>query len=124
MQLRKRTMGGFPVLCVAGRMAGDSEQEALHQAVRELVARGEKRIVIDLGQVEWMNSLGLGVLLACFITISNSGGQMAVSRVRHRVRALFKVLRVCRIFSCHETIKGALASLTGERDKSASAVAC
>ena len=124
MQLRKRTMGGFPVLCVTGRMAGDSEQEALHQAVRELVARGEKRIVIDLGQVEWMNSLGLGVLLACFITINNFGGQMAVARVRHRVRALFKVLRVCKIFSCHETIKGALTSFDTLGDQRASATAC
>ena len=76
---------------------------------------------VNLGGVDWMNSLGLGVLLGCLVSIRNTGGEMAVSRVQRRVRTLFSLIKACQLFHCFKSITAAVAHLHGEEGFSTTA---
>jgi len=97
-------------LHVSGNMMGGPETMALHEKVKSLGADGIKKVVIDLKDVKWMNSSGLGVLMACMTTLNNASGKLKLSSVTEKVKSLLVITQLLRIFDTYEDAERAVAS--------------
>ena len=71
----------------------------LRDAMRELVSRGERDIVLDLASVQMVDSSGLGLLIAAHNSLRKAGGQLAVIHASEEVMDLFTTMRIHQHFS-------------------------
>jgi anti-sigma B factor antagonist len=115
MKIKEKIEGDVAVLSVTGNMMGGPDTMDLHEKVKSLSADGVKRVVIDLKGVKWMNSSGLGVLMACMTTLNNSGGKLKLSSVTEKVKSLLIITQLMRIFDTYESAERAVASFYEEQ---------
>jgi len=100
MKIKEKIEGDVAIITVTGNMMGGPETTALHDKVKSLIADGLKRVVVDLKGVKWMNSSGLGVLMACMTSLNNAGGNLK----------LLMITQLMRIFDTYESADRAVAS--------------
>jgi len=113
MKASTHTEGDVVVISLSGQLMGGPDAEAVRQLVRENLDAGRKKLVIDIGDVSWVNSTGLGILIASHVTISNAGGALKLSRVSHRISQIFMVTKLHTVFETHPTVDEAVASFGG-----------
>jgi len=114
MKIKEKIEGDVAILAISGNMMGGPETMALHDKVKSLGADEIKRVVIDLKGVKWMNSSGLGVLMACMSTLNNSGGKLKLASVTDKVKSLLVITQLMRIFDTYESAERAVASFYDE----------
>ncbi|MGD9488287.1 MAG: STAS domain-containing protein [Calditrichaceae bacterium] len=112
MKIKEKIENHVAVLTLSGKMMGGPETTAVHEHVRGLLADGVKNVVIDLGEVKWMNSSGMGVLMACTTTLSNADGKLVLARVTEKVKSLLIITQLIKIFETFETVERAVSSFT------------
>jgi anti-sigma B factor antagonist len=89
----------------------DMETSATFKATLEkLIAAGDRRIVINLGQVTFMDSAGLGAIMSVFKQLNGGAGSLQVCGLQPRIRTLFDITRLSRVIGLHETEADALAA--------------
>jgi anti-sigma B factor antagonist len=110
MKINEKIENHVAILALSGKMMGGPETTALHDHIRGLMADGINRVVVDLGDVKWVNSSGMGVLMACMTTLTNGGGKLALARVSEKVNSLLMITQLIKIFETYETVERAVAS--------------
>jgi len=110
MQINEQRQGEVVVLGLKGKMMGGPETQAVHEKIKEIVANGANRIVIDLGKVKWMNSSGLGMLMGALTTIKNADGDLKLANVTEKVQSLFMITKLITIFETYESVDDAVGS--------------
>jgi anti-sigma B factor antagonist len=110
MKIKERIENHVAILTVNGNMMGGPETTALHEYVKGLIKDGIHKIVINLSGVKWMNSSGLGVLMACHSTAQAAGGDLRLSNVTEKVESLFMITKLVRIFQTFENEERAVSS--------------
>ena len=78
--------------------------------VKELIGEGFKHFVIDLGNVKWMNSSGLGVLMSCLTTTNAADGEMKIANVTEKVESLLMITQLTKVFHNYDSVDKAVAS--------------
>jgi anti-sigma B factor antagonist len=73
---------------------------------------GISKVVIDLGGVKWINSSGLGVLMAAMTTLKNSEGKMKLANVTEKVESLLMITQLIRIFETFDSVDRAVSSMS------------
>ena len=86
MKIKEKIDNHVAILSLSGKMMGGPETTALHDHIRGLMNDGISKVVIDLGGVKWINSSGLGVLMAAMTTLKNAEGQMKLANVTEKGR--------------------------------------
>jgi anti-sigma B factor antagonist len=117
MKIKEKIEGDVAILNVSGNMMGGPETMVLHEKVKSLGADGIKKVVIDLKEVKWMNSSGLGILMACMTTLNNGGGKLKLSSVTEKVKSLLVITQLMRIFDTYENAERAVASFFEDEHK-------
>jgi len=112
MKIKEHIENHVAVLALSGKMMGGPETNALHDHIRGLINDGIKKVVIDLSGVKWINSSGLGVLMAAMTTLKNADGIMKLANVAEKVESLLMITQLMRIFETFDTVERAIASLT------------
>ena len=74
-------------------------------------AHNKKNIIIDLNEVDWMNSSGLGILIGAVTTLKNNNGRLALANVSDRISNLLRITKLADVFEVYETIDSAIESL-------------
>lgn len=115
MSYKEEVHGDVYVLVIKGKLMGGSETTEIHDRVKELAAVGVKRVVLDLGQVKWMNSSGLGALMSSLTTMKNGGGDLRLSSVAEKVESLLMITQLMKIFKTFENIDKAVKSFHDEK---------
>ncbi len=110
MRIKEKIEGDVAILELHGKMMGGPETLALQEKVRGLVADGLHKIVIDLGKVKWMNSSGLGTLMASLTTSKNANGDLRIANATEKVESLLMVTQLMTIFKTFESVDRAVAS--------------
>jgi len=111
-----RAVGGIAVATPKGRLMGGPETDAFEAAVRGLLERGNRCLVVDLSAVEFMNSIGTGRLIALQVAYKDRGGLMRLAALNERLRYLFAQLSIWPlVFEVHETVDEAMAGFAGRR---------
>ncbi len=111
MKIEVRSHDGVSIVEVHGKITIYDGSIELHRKIRELVAEERKDIIIHLGDVHYVDSTGVGALVASFITITNAGGELRISNVDDRVRKLLTTTKLHSILSIHDTEQQALQSI-------------
>jgi anti-sigma B factor antagonist len=101
--------GTVTVLRIHGEIARGESTALLRRKVRELVEAGEHNIVLDMLQVPWLDSSGLGEVFACYKRARSAGGVVKLV-LRGKSRSLFTFTELHRVFEMFEDLPSALAS--------------
>jgi anti-sigma B factor antagonist len=99
--------GEFAVVTVTGQVDLESAPR-LRSCLLDLVADGQVRIVVDLAGTEFLDSTGLGALVAGLKRVRLRQGEMRLVVARPSVRKVFEITSLDRVFAIHETLDGAL----------------
>ena len=110
MKIKEKIDGSVAILTLSGKMMGGPETQSVHDHIKSLISDGITDVVIDLGDVKWMNSSGMGILMASMTTLKNAGGKLALARVTEKVESLLIITQLIKVFSSYETVERAVAS--------------
>jgi len=110
MKIKEKIDGSVAVLTLSGKMMGGPETQSVHDHIKGLISDGIINVVIDLGDVKWMNSSGMGILMASMTTLKNADGKLALARVTEKVESLLIITQLIKVFSSFETVERAVAS--------------
>ena len=95
---------------IEGSLQGGPESEELKRAVREALGGGSRKIVLNLAEVPWMNSSGIGALFACYLAASQSDGQLALLNVPKKIQNVIEVTHLDQVFAIHADEEAAIKS--------------
>lgn len=101
---------GATVLTLAGRVTLGDESNQLRSKIKEVLAQGKKRLVLDLGEVSYIDSAGLGTLVAAYTSARNDGGEIRLANVTKKFGELLNITKLVTIFNVHESVADALKS--------------
>ncbi|MDI6767201.1 MAG: STAS domain-containing protein [Bacteroidota bacterium] len=110
MQIKEKMDSEVAILTLKGDLLGEPDTANLRDKIRSLVNDEVKKVVIDLGGVNYMNSSGLGTLIAGLTTMRNAEGELRLSRVGKKVQNLFVITQLVKVFDTYETVDRAIAS--------------
>ena len=111
MNIEQRTVGDVVVLSVLGDITMvESGAPRLADKVRSILQEGHNHIVLDLGQVHYVDSGGLGEIVHAYGTVRNQGGALKLLNVTKRLNDLLVITRLLTIFDCFEQESEAVAS--------------
>jgi anti-sigma B factor antagonist len=108
LKLTKRTVDGILAIECNGRIVFGDESSLLREEVKGAIANGQKRIVLNLGEVNYIDSGGLGTLVALHTTAHNAGGAIKLANLTRRVDDLMQVTKLLTVFEVHNSEYDAL----------------
>jgi anti-sigma B factor antagonist len=97
---------------VAGRITLGEGSSALRDLLRDLVGKGQKKILLNLGEVSYIDSSGIGELVSGFTTVTNNSGQLKLLGLNKRVKDLLQITKLYTVFDVHEDEASAVRSFT------------
>jgi anti-sigma B factor antagonist len=106
---------GIIVLDISGKILGGNESAALSKEIDRIIDAEERNLVLNLKEVPWMNSSGLGILLAAFIRLRSYGGILKFLHVQERVRAILVTTKLVDILEVYNDEKAAIDSFSAAR---------
>lgn len=110
MSKKEKVFGDVAVIYLSGKLMGGEETSEVHEHVKGLIADKIKKVVIDLSKVKWMNSQGIGMLMACHSSLSGAGGGLKVSSAAEKVNSLLIITQVISIFKNYDKAEDAVAA--------------
>jgi anti-sigma B factor antagonist len=108
MKIDEKIERNTAVVTLEGKMMGDPDTLELHNRIRRLMSAGINYVVIDLKPLQWLNSAGLGVLIAGFTTLKKAGGSLVLANVAGKARELIDMTHLNQVFQEYESIEKAL----------------
>ncbi len=110
MKITEKTQGDAVVIGLEGKVMGGPDATLFHGKLHEFVNSGRKKIVIDLAKVEWMSSVGLGMLISAMTTMKNNNGQLHLANVTENIESLLTITRLVTIFQTFDSLDEAIAA--------------
>src|SRR5271167_611627 len=97
-EMKRAESGGLPVLRLKGKLTLGEGARALRGRISDISAEGHKFLLLDLGEISYVDSSGLGTLVAGYNSLRANGGAMGLFRVPARVQDLLEMGRLTTIF--------------------------
>lgn len=110
MQIKETIEGDVVILALKGNLMGDPETTEFRDRVKSLVRDGFLKIVLDVSKIKWINSSGLGALISALATVNNNGGDLRIASVTEKIKSLFMITQLIKVFKSFESIDRAVAS--------------
>ena len=110
MEIEERTEGTAVVVSLNGRLDGASGPD-LEARIAAIVERGDVRVVLECGQMAYVSSAGLRVLLISARKCQQGGGKLAIAALQPECRSVMEMSGFLSIIECHETNEAALAAV-------------
>lgn len=108
MKFKTKELKGITVIELNGNVMGGPDATELNEELHKLVTGGKNRVVVDLGDVKFMNSSGLGMLIRALTTMRNAGGDMKLARASEKIESLLIVTKLITVFDHHESVAKAV----------------
>ena len=102
LKVDTREVAHVTILDVKGRIVLGEEIGDLRDAVRGLVADGKKKIILNLAEVDYIDSSGVGELVGCFTTVRNAGGELKLLKLSQKVQDVLYVTKLYTVFDIRE----------------------
>jgi anti-sigma B factor antagonist len=93
-------------------LTGGKETDDLRTAARDLLDKGIRKLIIDLGEVEYINSPGIGALVSIHTTYTSAQGRMKLCNLGKRVKNVFVITKLITVIDSEDTREAALASFS------------
>ncbi|GAB1349016.1 STAS domain-containing protein [Ignavibacteriales bacterium] len=98
------------VIELKGNVLGGPEANEYSDTIKKFLSEGKKNIVVDLGEVKFMNSSGLGMLIAGLTTVNKEDGKLKLANVEEKIHSLLVITKLVTIFESYPSVEEALAS--------------
>jgi len=108
LKLTKRTVDGILVIACSGRLVFGEESAMLREDVKDAIQQGNKRIVLNLGEVNYIDSGGLGTLVSLHTTAHNAGATIKLASLTKRVGDLLQVTKLLTVFDVQNSEQDAI----------------
>lgn len=110
MQLKIRNVNSVAVVDINGKITLGEGNVVLRDTIRNLLAKGEKRILLNLGDVSYIDSSGIGELVSSFTTTTNQGGQLKLLNLTKKVHDLLQITKLLTVFEVFNSETEAIGS--------------
>ena len=110
MRIQQRMVGDVVIIDLNGNLRLGDGDELLRDMVNRLIQQGQNRLVLNLADVSYMDSAGLGQIVRSYTTALNHGGALKLLRPTQRVKDLFIVTKLWNIFEVFESEEDAVRS--------------
>ena len=110
LNINDRQVGNVTVLDIDGNLRIGEGSAVLHKAIRRLLEEGQNQILLNLARVAYIDSSGLGELVAAHVALGKSGGRIKLLHLTRRVRELMTITKLLTVFDAYETESAALDS--------------
>ena len=98
------------VIELKGNVMGGDDTKDFNELLHKLLDQGKKNIIVDLAEVKFMNSSGLGMLIGGLTTMKKENGHMKLARVTDKIESLLIITKLITIFEFYETVEEAVSS--------------
>lgn len=102
LSIQPREVAHVTILDVRGRIILGEEIHTLRDAVRGLVADGKKKIILNLAEVDYLDSSGVGELVGAFTTVRNAGGELKLLNLTQKVKDVLYVTKLYTVFDVRD----------------------
>ncbi|HEY1216710.1 MAG TPA: STAS domain-containing protein [Bryobacteraceae bacterium] len=112
MKVSTRQVDGVTILDLSGRITLGEGSVVLRDAIRDQLAKGNKSVLLNLGDVSYIDSSGIGELVSSFTTVKNSGGELKLLNLTKKVHDLLQITKLYTVFDVKDDEASAVASFT------------
>ena len=110
LQIEERVVGEVTILDLKGKIVIDEGDEALRDKINSLIHQNRKKILLNLENVPYIDSAGLGEVVRTYTTVSRQGGQLKLVNLTKRITDLLSITKLLTVFETFETEPEALKS--------------
>jgi anti-sigma B factor antagonist len=112
MKLTHRQVDGVTILDLSGRITLGEGSVQLRDAIRDLLSKGQKSILLNLADVNYIDSSGIGELVSAYTTVRNQGGELKLLNLTKKVHDLLQITKLYTVFDVKDDEATAIASYT------------
>jgi len=110
LKIKRQEQDGVVILEVSGKVMGGPDAEKFKTVIAGLINEGVAKLLIDLSDVPWMNSSGVGILISAYTSMKNAGAQVKFLNINERVKSILMVTKLLTVFESYYSKEDALAS--------------
>jgi len=112
MKSSTRQVDGVTIVDLSGRITLGEGSTMLRDIVRDMIAKGQKKILLNLGDVTYIDSSGIGELVSAFTTVRNGGGELKLLNLTKKVHDLLQITKLYTVFDIKDDEAAAIQSFT------------
>ena len=110
MQIAERQSGSVTVLDLSGKITLGEDGTLLKDKLHSLLHQGKKSILVNLGQVQYVDSAGLGALVSAYTTVTREGGSLKLVNVTKKLQDLLSITKLLTVFDTYDSEDEAVRS--------------
>jgi anti-sigma B factor antagonist len=103
VNITNKQVGDVSVVSLNGRIVLGEESTSLRERVKALIADGKKKIVLNMSNVTYIDSAGLGILVAAHVSAKNQGAALYLSNLGDKFNDVLQLTRLMTVFSVYTT---------------------
>src|ERR1019366_1664439 len=107
----RRQEPGLTIMDFAGQLSLGNEIQRVEHAIKDLIEQGSRKLVLDLAQLHFLDSAGVGVLAVCAGAMGKAGGKIVIAGAHGRVEEVLLLTSLNRIISIYSNLAAACAAL-------------
>jgi anti-sigma B factor antagonist len=112
LKMTDSEVGGTSVVMIDGRIVLGEESQALRQKLKSLIAEGNKKIILNMDNIKYIDSAGLGILVAAHVTAKLQGASLILSNLGTKFQEILQITKLVTVFQVFKTEAAAVASLS------------
>jgi anti-sigma B factor antagonist len=112
LTINQRQAGDVTILDLSGKITIGEGSVQLREAVRGLLDSGNKKVLLNLGDVSYVDSSGIGELVSSYTTTSNNGGALKLLNLTKKIQDLLMITKLLTVFQVYENEQDAVASFS------------
>ena len=113
MQISERTIGDVVIVDVSGKITlGDGGDAILKDKMRSLIQQGKTKVLLNLGEVSYVDSAGLGEIVQAYATVTKTGGALKLLNTTKRIKDLLSITKLLTVFDTYDSEPEAVTSFS------------
>ena len=112
MNIAARTVENVSILDLKGKLVLGEGSRAIREKIQEMVKSGQKNILLNMGEVSYIDSTGIGELVYAYTHVSNQGGQLKLLNLTQKLNQLLAITKLLTVFESFQNQDQALKSFS------------
>lgn len=110
MEIKERVVEGVSILDLSGRIVLGEGDMQIKERIRDLLADGQRKILLNLGDVSYIDSAGLGALISSYTTVKRETGKLKLVNLTKRIQDLLAITKLITVFDTYDAEREAIDS--------------
>jgi anti-sigma B factor antagonist len=110
MKFKTRQVDGVTVLDLSGKITLGEGSVTLRDAIRDVLSKGQNKILLNMADISYIDSSGLGELVSAFTTVKNAGGELKLLSLTKKVKDVLQITKLYTVFDIKDDEAAAISS--------------